>query len=192
MNCQRRPSQQGLSLQSSSLPNPLAERINGLTRTLTGLSAPVQEDCNSKRGNQMTTSRGGPMLAQLITQVRDEWGVEDVNRQLQRYSAEHFRSALKELQGLDPAGLDSPPKLLIKTVRGLAVKYYRDQGVNPSLLGKMPGGGQDESPNVAVARSVPWRPMLGPAVKLNFIPPARKQTPVSPLRPDSRPLLCVV
>ena len=68
------------------------------------------------------------MLAQLKTQVRDEWGVEDVNRQLRRYGAEHFRSALKELRGLDPEALDSPPKLLIKTVRGLAVQYYRDQG----------------------------------------------------------------
>ncbi len=132
------------------------------------------------------------MLSQLIAQVRDEWGVEDVNRQLQRYSADHFRSALRELQGLDPAGLVSPAKLLLKTVRGLAVKYYRDQGVNPSLLEKMPGGGQDESPYVATTRSVPWDPLLGPAVRLNFVPPVRKQTPVSPLSPDSRPSLCVV
>ncbi len=131
------------------------------------------------------------MLAQLKTQVRDEWGVEDVNRQLRRYGAEHFRSALKELRGLDPAELESPTKLLLKTVRGLAVQYYRDQGVNPSLLGKMPGGGQDQSPNVATARSVPWRPLLGPAVRLNFIPADRSQTPVSLLHPDSRPLLCV-
>ncbi len=132
------------------------------------------------------------MLSQLITQVRDEWGVEDVNRELQRYSAEHFRSALKELQGLDPAGLVSPTKLLLKTVRCLTVQYYRDQGVNPSLLEKMPGGGQDESPYVATTRSVPWNPMLGPAVRLNFIPADRSKTPVSLLHPDSRPLLCVV
>ncbi len=189
MNCQRRPSQQGFAQQSSSLPNPLAERINGLTRTLTSLSALIQKDRKTKRRDHQTPSRGGPMLSQIITQVRDEWGVEDVNRQLRRYGAEHFRSALKELQGLDPGELDSPTKLLLKTVRGLAAQYYRDHGVNPSLLGKMPGGGQDESPYVATARSVPWRPMLGPAVSLNFVPPARKQTP---LRPDSRPLLCVV
>ncbi len=132
------------------------------------------------------------MLSQLITQVRDEWGVEDVNRELQRYSAEHFRSALKELQGLDPAGLVSPAKLLLKTVRGLKVQYYRDQGVNPSLLEKMPGSGQDESPYVTTARSVPWRPLLGPAVRLNIIPADRSRTPVIPLQPDSRPLLCVV
>ena len=132
------------------------------------------------------------MLAQLKTQVRDEWGVEDVNRQLRRYGAEHFRSALKKLQGFDPQGLDSPAKLLIETVRGLAVQYYKDQGVNPSLLGKMPGGGQDQSPNVATARSVPWRPLLGPAVRLNIIPADRSQTPVIPPHPDSRPLLCVV
>ncbi len=192
MNCQRRPSQQDLSQQSSSLPSPLAERINGLTGTLTRLSALIQEDRKTEGRDHQTPSRGGPRLSQLIVQVRDEWGVEDVNRQLQRYSAEHFRSALKELRGLDPAGLVSPPKLLIKTVRGLAVQYYRDQGVNPSLLGKMPGGGQDQSPNVATARSVPWRPLLGPAVRLNFIPADRTQTPVSPLRPDSRSLLFVV
>jgi len=192
MNGQRRPSQQGLSLQSNSLPNPLAERINRLTRTLTSLSALIQEDRKTKGKDRQTPYRGGPMLSQLITQDRDEWGVEDVNRQLRRYGAEHFRSALKELQGLDPAGLDSPTKLLLKTVRGLAAKYYRDQGVNPSLLGKMPGGGQDESPYVATTRSVPWRPLPGPAVRLNSVPPARNQTPASPLRPDSQPLLCVV
>ena len=192
MNCQRRPSQQGLSLQSSSLLNPLAERINGLTRTLASLSALIQEDRKTKGWDHQTPSRGGPMISQLKTQVRDEWGVEDVNRQLRQYGAEHFRSALKELQGLDPAGLDSPTKLLLKTVRGLAAKYYRDQGVNPSLLGKMPGGGQDESPYVATARSVPWRPLLGPAVRLNIIQADRSQTPIIPLQPDSRSLLCVV
>ena len=192
MNAQRRPNQQGFSQQSSNLPNPLAEKINRLTRTLTRLSALIQEDRKTKGKDHQTTSRGGPMLSQLITQVRDEWGVGDVNRELQRYSAEHFRSALKELQGLDPAGLVSPAKLLLKTVRGLRAQYYRDQGVNPSLLEKMPGGGQDESPNVAVARSVPWRPMLGPAVRLSFVPADRSQTPVTPQRTDSRPLLCVV
>ncbi len=192
MNCQRRPSQEGHSQQSSSLSNPLAERINGLNRILTGAYAPIQEGCKTKGRDQETPSRGGSMLAQLNVQVRDEWGVEDINRQLRRYGAEHFRSALKELQGLDPAGLDSPTKLLLKTVRGLAAQYYRDQGVNPSLLGKMPGGGQDESPYVATARSVPWRPLLGPAVRLNIIPADRSQTPVTPQRTDSRPLHCVV
>ena len=180
MNCQRRPSQEGPSQQSSSLPNPLSERINGLTLTLTSLSALIQEDCKTQGRDHQTPSRGGPMLAQLKAQIRDEWGVVDVNRQLRRYGAEHFLSALKELQGLVPEGLDSSPKLLIKTVQGLAVQHYREQGVNPSLLGKMPGGGQDQSPNVATVRSVPWRPLLGPAIRLNFVPPNRNQNPVNP------------
>ena len=192
MNTQRRTIQEGLSRQSSSFPNPLAERINGVTRTLTSLSALIQEDRKTQERDHKTISRGGPMLAQLKAQVRDEWGVQDVNRQLQRYGAEHFRSALKELQGIDPAGLDSPPKLLIKTVRGLAAQLYREQGVNPSLLDKMPGSGQDESPYVDTAASVPWRPLLGPAVRLNFVSPDRNQTPVSQLHPGSRPFLCVV
>ena len=132
------------------------------------------------------------MLTQLKAQVRDVWGVEDVDRQLKRYGAEHFRSALQKLQDLDHESLDNHSGLLIKTVRDKAIQYYGDRGVNPSLLRKMPGGDQDEPPFVAPSRSVPWHPLLGPAVDLNFVQPDWNQTQVRLPDPDPLPLLSKV
>ena len=132
------------------------------------------------------------MLAQLESRVRDAWGVDDADRQLRRYGAEHFRSALEALQDSDPDCIDNPSGVFIKTVRDITVQYYRDKGVNPSLLSKMPGSDQDEPPFVTLPESVPWHPFLGPAFDLRLPQSDWANIQVSPTDRDPLLLLSVV
>ncbi len=132
------------------------------------------------------------MVTQLESRVRDRWGVYDADRHLRRYGAEHFRSALESLRGTDPEGLDNPSGLFVRTVREIAVQDYRDKGVNPSLLNKIPGNDQDEPPLVTAPESVPWHPFLGPAFDLNLAKSNWAEIQISPLDREPLPLLCQV
>ena len=64
------------------------------------------------------------MVTQLESRVRDVWGVDDADRQLRRYGAVHFQSALEELRDTNPQGLDNPSGLFVRTVRNIAVQDY--------------------------------------------------------------------
>ncbi len=132
------------------------------------------------------------MLAQLESRVRDAWGVDDVDRQLRRYGAEHFQSALEALQDTDPEGLENPSGLFVRTVRDIAVRGYRDKGVNPTLLSKMPGRDQDEPPLVRSPESIPRHPFLGPAFDLNLAQSDWSQIQIGPPDRDPLPLLSKV
>ena len=79
------------------------------------------------------------MLSQVTSLVLDMWEVEDVERQLRRYGVEVFRSALEALQDIDPRAINGPSRLFIKTLRDIAIQCFKDKGVTPSLLSKIPG-----------------------------------------------------
>jgi hypothetical protein len=132
------------------------------------------------------------MVTQLESRVRDVWGVGDADRQLRRYGAEHFRLALEALEDTNPEGLDNPSGVFTNTLRGIAVQYYRDKGVNPSLLSKIPGSDQDEPPFVTSPNSVPWHPFLGPAFDLTPVRSDWAQIQVGALCRDPLPSLCPV
>lgn len=132
------------------------------------------------------------MVTQLESRVRDVWGVDDADRQLRRYGAEHFQLALEELRDTDPEGLENPSGLFLRTVLDIAVQDYREKGVNPSLLSKMPGRDQDEPLFVTSPESVPWHPFLGPAFDLNLPQPDLAQIQVSPPAREPLPSLCLV
>ncbi len=132
------------------------------------------------------------MLTQLESRVRDAWRVDGVDSKFSRYGAEHFRSALEALHDTNPECIENPSGVFIKTVRDIAVQHYRDEGVNPSLLSKMPGSDQDEPPFVAIPESVPWHPFLGPDFDLNLPQSDWAHIQVSSHDRDLLPLLSVV